>query len=171
MDNLKMNADEAISKSGVFGTKKDKLMEEIEKNQDERFRDIRSLRFGWVKQPVEGKKVEETKLMSMLPNGKVVFIDRSQDLTDINPEDPYICMVYEREREAFAKILFPEYQPKIYIPPSKIPAMVWRDKQGKIHRRLPHGNSYEERLIQAIKEMEKLGFESIKVVFRKTKSD
>jgi len=167
MGNLKMDADEAVSKSGTLGTKKEKLLEEIESKQDERFRDIRSLRFGWVKQPIEGSKETETKLMSMLPNGKVVFVDRSQDVTDINIEDPYICMVYEREREAFAKILFPEYQPKIYIPPSRIPAMVWRDESGKTHRKLPHGNTYEERLIQALKEMEKLGFESIKVVFRK----
>ena len=171
MGNIKMDADEAIGKSGVFGSNKKKLLEEIEKTQDDRFRDIRSLRFGWVKQPIEGSKETETKLMSMLPNGKVVFIDRSQDVSDIIPEDPYICMVYEREREAFAKVLFPEYQPKIYVPPSRIPAMVWRDTQGKIHRKLPHGNSFEDRLIKAIKEMEELGFESIKVVFRKNKKE
>jgi len=107
------------------------------------------------------------KLMSMLPNGKVVFIDRSQNIEEIIPEDPYICMVYEREREAFAKVLFPEYQPKIYIPPSRIPAMVWRDEKGNVRRKVPHENSYEERLIKAIKEMEGMGFESIKIVFRK----
>jgi len=171
MGNLKMDADEAIKKKGVFATKNEDLLKVIEQNQDDRFKDIRSLRFGWVKQPAEGDKAAETKLMSMLPNGKVVFIDRSQETEDLIPEDPYICMVYEREREAFAKILFPEYQPKIYIPPSRIPAMVWRDEAGKIHRKLPHGNTYEERLIQAIKEMEKFGFESIKVVFRKNKRD
>ena len=162
-----MDADEAVRKRGEFGIKKEELLKEIEENQDERFRDIRSLRFGWVKQPGEGKKEGETKLMSMLPNGKVVFIDRSQDVTELIPEDPYICIVFEREREAFAKILFPEYQPKIYIPSTRIPVMVWRDEEGRVHRKLPHGNSYEERIITCIKEMEKLGFESIKVVFRK----
>ena len=45
--------------------------------------------------------------------------------------------------------------------------MVWRDKKGKVHRKLPHGNSYEERLISAIKEMEMLGFESIKIIYKK----
>jgi len=141
-------------------------MKLIDQNQDERFKEIRSLRFGWVQQPAEGSKEPESKLMSMLPNGKVVFIDRSQNIEEIIPEDPYICMVYERDREAFAKILFPEYQPKIYIPPSRLPAEVWRDDKGKIHRKVPHGNSYEERLIKAIKEMEAMGFESIKIVFR-----
>ena len=167
MGNLKMDADEAVRKKGDLVSKKEDILKEIEENQDERFKDIRSLRFGWVKQPGEGTKEGETKLMSMLPNGKVVFIDRSQDISELIPEDPYICIVFEREREAFAKILFPEYQPKIYIPSTRIPVMVWRDKEGKIHRKLPHGNSYEERIIACIKDMENLGFESIKVIFRK----
>lgn len=162
----KLDAYDAIKRKGEFGTKDEELLKQIENTQDERFKDIRSLRFGWVEQPSKDGKVEK-KLMTLLPNGKVCFPDKSQNLEEIIPEDPYICLVYEREREAFAKILFPEYQPKIYIPPSRIPAMVWRDETGKVHRKLPHGNSYEERLIQSIKEMESKGFESIKIVFRK----
>ena len=167
MGNIKMDADEAIRKKGVFATKDVDLLKLIEDNQDDRFKDILSLRFGWVKQPSDNTKPQERKLMSMLPNGKVVFIDRSQEIEDIVPEDPYICLVYEREREAFAKILFPEYQPKIYIPPSRLPAMVWRDNHGNVKRKLAVGKSYEERIIYAIKEMEKLGFNYIKIVFRK----
>ena len=164
---LKMDADEAIMRKGEFGGSSEEALKVIEEKQDERFVDIRSLEFGLVDQhPEEGVK-SDFKLMSMLPNGKVVFPDRTEDLDKIIPEDPYLCLVYEREREAFAKILFPEYQPKIYIPPSRIPAMVWRDEKGVVRRKLPHGNTYEERIIEAIKEMEKLGFDSIKVVFRR----
>lgn len=163
----KIDADEAIKRKGEFGTDDAELLKKIEKTQDDRFKDIYSLRFGWRKQPSEDNKEPEIKLISLLPNGKIVFVDRSHDEKEIIPEDPYICLVYERPREAFAKILFPEYQPKIYIPPSRIPAMVWRDSKGRINRKHPEGNSYEERLVTAIREMEMLGFESVKLVFRK----
>jgi hypothetical protein len=162
----KIDADEAIERKGEFGGNKEEALKYIEERQDERFTDIRSLRFGWVDQSPDKDK-KDIKLMSMLPNGKVVFPDRSEDLDTIVPEEPYICLVYEREREAFAKVLFQEYQPKIYIPPTRIPAMVWRDESGKVRRKLPHGKTYEERLIKAIKEMESRGFETIKIVFRK----
>lgn len=162
---IKMDADEAIKRKGR-STSDDELLNRIESSQDERFKDIRSLRFGWVEQPDKDGGPKK-KLMTMLPNGKACFLDRSQEIDDIVPEDPYICLVYERESVAFAKILFPEYQPKIYIPPSRIPAMVWRDSSGKLHRKLPHGKSYEERIVKAIKEMETKGFESVKIVYRK----
>ena len=161
-----MDADEAIKRKGTGGSS-DEALKDIEKSQDIRFKHIYSLIFGWKKQPEEKGKEPESKLMSMLPNGKVVFIDRSQIEEEIIPEDPYICLVYERPREAFAKILFPEYQPKIYVPPSRLPAMVWRTEKGEMRRKLAIGNSYEERIIYAVKEMEKLGFESVKIVFRK----
>ena len=45
--------------------------------------------------------------------------------------------------------------------------MVWRDDKGRIQRRMPVGNSYEERIVKAVKDMEKMGFEHVKVVFRK----
>jgi len=163
----KLNADEAISRKGTFGGNIEEDIKKIENLQDDRFTDIWSLRFGWVEQQSDKGSKTQKKLMSMLPNGKVVFIDRYQNDTDIVPEDPYICLVYEREREAFAKIIFPEYQPKIYIPPSRLPVMVWRDNKGRIQRRLGKGNSYEMRLLDCIKEMEKLGFDSVKIVYRK----
>jgi len=164
----KLDADEAIKRKGSFGSKDEELLKDIEKSQDDRFTDIYSLTFGWKKQPQTNKDIEpEDKLMSMLPNGKICFIDRSQDETEIVPEDSYICLIYERPREAFAKILFPEYQPKIYVPSSRLPAMVWRDDKGKIHNKVPMGSSYEERIISAIKEMENMGIYTVKIVFRK----
>ena len=163
----KLDVDEALRLKGTSGSNKEEI-KKIDLMQDERFTDIWSLRFGWVEQlPEKGGKPGQKKLMSMLPNGKKVFIDRYQDPSDVVPEDPYICLVYEREREAFAKILFPEYQPKIYIPPSRLPVMVWRDEKGKVKRELGNGNSYEMRLVDCIKKMEAKGFESIKIVYRK----
>jgi len=166
---MKMDADEAVSRRGVFGTEDEKLLEQIQDTQDERFTDIRSIRFGWVKQPTNKGTETEEKLMSTLPNGKFVFPDRSQEITDIIPEDPYLCLVFEppEGKVAFAKVLFPEYQPKIYIPPSRIPLMVWRDeKSKKIRRKVHKFNSYEDRLMASIKEMESFGFESIKIIFK-----
>jgi len=164
----KMDVDEAVKRKGDYGTDNETTLKLIEKSQDDRFKDIYSLRFGWKKQPPEDSTKEpESKLMSMLPNGKVIFIDRSQDEKDVIPEDPYICLVYEMPRVAFAKVLFPEYQPKIYIPPSRLPVMVWKDANNKTQRKIPDGNSYEERLTNAIREMELLGFDSFKIIFRK----
>jgi len=169
----KLDVDEAIKRKGEFGKPDEELLKGIDKvqSQDDKFCEIYSLRFGWKKQPPKdpNNKDEEPKfkLMSALPDGRVCFIDRSQDEEEIIPEDPYICLVFKRDREAFAKVLFPEYQPKIYVPPNRLPAMVWRDSKGKVHNKRPFGNSYEERIVSAIKEMEKMGFESVKIVFRK----
>ena len=108
--NLKLDADVAVDRSGKLGMSKEEHLKIIEEAQDERFKDIRSLTFGWVEQSDEEGGKKERKLMTYLINGKATFIDKSQELEEVIPEDPYICMVYERPREAFAKILFPEYQ-------------------------------------------------------------
>ena len=153
----KLDADSAIKRKGVFGKNDKELLKIINERQkqDEKFTDIRSIRFGWVKQSADSTGKVKSKLMSTLPNGKVVFPDKSEDLDSIIPEDPYLCLVFEPigEKVAFAKILFPEYKPKIYIPPSRIPAMVWRDSKGIVHRKMPVGTTYEERIISAVKEM------------------
>ena len=171
----KMDADEAIQRKGIFGKSNKELLEEIKEKQkvDDKFTDIRSIRFGWVKQPQDITGNTKSKLMSTLPNGKYVFPDKTEDLDGIIPEEPYLCLVFEPvgEKVAFAKVLFPEYKPKIYVPPSRIPAMVWRDSKGIIHRKMPLGNSYEERIISAIKEMESLGVETVTIVFRKNMRD
>jgi len=166
----KMDADEAIKRCGKLALGKEEKLKLIESMQSERFKDIRSLKFGWVEQEDERTgKLKEKKLMSMLPNGKVCFIDHSQSIEDVDPDTYYVCLVYEPEGQkvSFAKILFAEYEPKIFIPPSRLPTMVWRDDNGKVTQKLPHGNSYEERLVSAIKEFEMKGFEDIKIVFRK----
>ena len=163
----KISTDSAIERCGKLAMDKDELLNVIDESQNERFKDIRSLSFGWVSQEIDGETKKEKKLMTYLPNGKACFLDRSQNIENVIPEDPYICLVYERQREAFAKILSPEFQPHIYIQPTKIVTMVWRDEKGKVMSKMIHENLYENRIVKAIKEMESKGFEQIKVVFRK----
>ncbi len=169
-----MDIDEAIKKKGVSGKAATEFVDEIAGKQDNQFTSIMSVVFGWKAQP-DGSK----KLVSKLPNGKIMFPDRSEEVEHIEAGVPYICLIYERKdeldakgnvirqgREAFAKICSEEYQPKIFVTKSRMPSMVWREESGKVRNKVPHGNSYEIRMISAIKEMEKLGFPSVRVVFR-----
>jgi len=165
----KLDVDEAISRRGTFGTTDEEALKLVEtvQSQDDKFCEIYSLIFGKKEQPSKDGGEPEFKIMSSLPDGRVVFIDRSQDDDTIKLEEPYLCLVYKKDRTAFAKILFPEYQPHIYVPPSRLPALVWRDAKGRVQRRIAMGSSYEERIVYAVKEMEKMGFEHVKLVFRK----
>jgi len=156
-----MTIDDAIKKKGVSGDAAETFKNEVSEKQDNLFTDIMSVVFGWKMQPSGDKK-----LVSKLPNGKIIFPDRSEQRETVQPGVPYICLVYEREREAFAKICSEEYQPKIFIPGSRMLTMVWRDDSGKIRRKVPHENSYEERIVAAVKEMEKLKFPSVRIIFR-----
>jgi len=157
-----LTIDEAKQIKGVTGDRAKELESDIASKQDSLFKDMYCVTFGWKVQEDKSRK-----LVSKMPNGKILFPDRSENMEEIEPGTPYLCLVYEREREAFAKVICEEYQPKIFIPSSRIPHMVWRDEKGTIRRKAPYGSTYEERIIGAIKEMEKLGFASIKVVFRK----
>jgi hypothetical protein len=156
-----LSIDDAKRLKGVTGEKAKELENEITSKQDQLFKDIYCVTFGWKIQEDKSRK-----LVSKMPNGKILFPDRTEDMKEIEPSTPYICLVYEREREAFAKVICEEYQPKIFIPSSRIPHMVWRDEKGVIRRKAPFGNTFEERIVAAIKEMEALKFSSIKVVFR-----
>jgi len=157
-----LSIDEAKKIRRVAGKDGEKFEKDIMEKQDSLFTDIMCVSFGWKDQPDKSKK-----LVSKLPNGKIIFPDRSEDMSQVEPGIPYICLVYEREREAFAKICCEEYQPKIYIPTSRMPSIVYKDATGETIRKMPHGNSYEMRILEAIKTAEDLGFPSIRVIFRK----
>jgi len=157
-----LSIDDVKNLTGLQGERAKKLEEEIISKQDQLFKDVYCVTFGWKLQEDKSKK-----LVSKMPNGKILFPDRTEDTREIEQSTPYICLVYEREREAFAKIICEEHQPKIYIPSSRIPHMVWRDDKGVIRRKAPFGNTFEERIVAAIKEMEDLGFPSIKIIYRK----
>lgn len=159
-----MSIDEAKEKKGVKGLKEkeEEFEKDVVEKQDHLFTDIMSVVFGWKTQPDNSKK-----LVSKLPNGKIIFPDRSEELERLEPGVPYICLVYEREREAFAKICAEEYQPKIFVLANRIVTMVWRNEKGKLENKMPHANTFEERINAAVKEMETLGFASAKIIFRK----
>jgi len=157
-----MSIDDAKKRNRVTGDRAEKLEKQIIEKQDILFKDIMCVTFGWKVQE-DGTK----KLVSKLPNGKILFPDRSEKLEEIEPGVPYLCLVYEREREGFAKIICEEYQPKIFVTSSRIPYMVYRDENGKIRRVAPHGNTYEDRIVYSIKKMEELGFPSVRIIFRK----
>lgn len=163
----KMDIDEAKQKKGKLGMSEDEFEKIISEKQDELFSDLRSLIFEWKEQ----EKSNEKKLMSRLPNGKIVFLDRSDDPEDIKTGTPYICAVYEREREAFAKTICEEYKPKIYVLPSHLVNVVYRDEDNKTRRIMPgpQYKSYGERMMYCIKKCEKLGFPEVAIIFRGNK--
>jgi len=163
----KMDIDEAKQKKGKLGMSEDEFENIISEKQDELFSDLRSLIFEWKEQ----SKSNEKKLMSRLPNGKIVFLDRSDDPEETKTGTPYICAVYERDREAFAKIICEEYKPKIYVLPSHLVNVVYRDKDGKTKRIMPgpQYKSYGERMMYCIKKIENLGITEASLVFRGNK--
>jgi len=157
-----LSIDDAKKAKRVSGKSASQFESDIIEKQDSLFEDIMCVTFGWKTQPDNSRK-----LVSKLPNGKIIFPDRSEDLTIIEPGVPYICLVYEREREAFAKVCSEEYHPKIYVTPSKIVTIVYREISGSIKKKMYPGNSYENRILAALKDAEELGFPSIRVIFRK----
>jgi len=167
-----LTIDEAKKLKGVSGKRGEAFEKEImeKQNQNPLFKDIMSVVFGFKTQN-DGTK----KLVSKMPSGKILFPDKSEDLAELEPGNAYICLVYDRlddgkggpGREAFAKIVCEEYQPKIYILSSRVVQMVWRDNKGKMHHKAPFGNSFEERLVSALKEYENIGLPSAKIIFRR----
>ena len=70
-DSKKLTIEDAILRRGDFSKTDEEFKQYVEEKKDERFKDIRSLIFSWVPQE-DGSK----KLMSRLPNGKFVFLDK-----------------------------------------------------------------------------------------------
>lgn len=164
----KMDIDEAKDRKGKLGMSNDEFDQIVKDKQDELFSDLRSLIFEWRDQD----DVKEKKMMSRLPNGKVVFLDRSDDPNKMKTGTPYICAVFEREREAFAKIICEEYKPKIYVLPSHLVNIVYRDESNKTRQIMPgpQYTSYGERMMYCIKKCEDLGFTEVNIVFRGNQS-
>ena len=166
-----LTIEEAKESKGVTGKRAESFEKELFDKQQANplFKDIMSVVFGWKVQN-DGTR----KLVSKMPSGKILFPDKSEELKDIEPGNAYICLVYDRMddgkggpgREAFAKIICEEYQPKIYVLSSRVVQMVWRDKKGNMRHKAPFGNSYGDRIVAAVKEYEKIGFPSAKIIFR-----
>ena len=154
--------DEAKELKGKLGMTDEEFEKLVAEKEDELFTQLRSgIVFHWQEQ-----ENGPPKLMSKLPNGKVVFPDRSEKLEEIKPFIPYICLIYEREREAFAKIICEEYEPKIIIHPNRNVTAVWKEKGNKVRRWLVGPlPSFEERVVAAIKRFEELGFTEARIKF------
>lgn len=154
---------EEAAKFRRLGMTEEEFNKLVVEKTDDRFNEIYRLVFGYVEQP-DGSQ----KLMSKLPNGKVVFPDKSEKLERIKPGVPYLCLVYEREREAFAKILSEEYEPRIFVQPNGIVSIVWRKDNGEIEHRVVKEDTYVKRLIAALKFVEEeLRVPDVRITFRK----
>jgi len=168
-DSKSITIDEAKKKLKLSGEKAKSFERKILEKQDTQFSQIMSVVFGWRIQEDGGKK-----LVSKLPCGKITFPDKSEDLDQIEPGIPYICLVYEpktnpdgtQARQAYAKIICEEYIPIIFVPSSKIPVMVWIDDGGRKRNKVPVGNSYSDRMMILLSEAEQNGWPFVKVIFR-----
>lgn len=170
----KIGIDKADDLKGELGTSKEKLVERISSKGNGRFSDLWSgIIFSWKEQP-GGKK----KLMSRLPNGKILFLDWSENDEEIKIDSPYICVVYEPEtnpdgtqaRQAYARVICKEYMPKITIHKDDVVHIIWKDQKGVTRHTMPGiHNSFEDRLMDAVKQMEKKGYEEIRMIFLKNK--
>lgn len=144
-----------------LGMEKEEFIKEVTEKTEDRFNQIFKLVFGWTPQP-DGSQ----KLMSRLPNGKVVFIDRRDDIKNIKEGKPYICLVYEREKEAFARVICEVYQPNIFVQSNGIVSLVYRKNTDEIVRKIIVANTLEERLVEALKICMQLQVSSVEVIFR-----
>ena len=169
-DSKSMTVDEAKKKLKLGGEKARHFEQKILDKQDTQFSQIFSIIFGWKIQD-DGSK----KLVSKMPNGKILFPDKSEDVDKIDSGIPYICLVYEPDlnpdgtqaKQAYAKIICEEYIPIIFVPDSRMPVMVWIDKDGRKRNLVPKANSYPERMMILLNMAVKEKCPFIKVIFRK----
>ena len=146
-----------------LGMSEEEFKNKVVEKSGDRFDQIFRLVFGYVEQP-DGT----SKLMSRLPNNKLVFLDKSEKIENVKPGQPYLCLVYEREREAFAKVLSEEYEPRIFIQPNGLITLVWRKDNGEVERRIMVEKTYPERLVAAIKYCDDvLKTPDVRITFRK----
>jgi len=169
-----LTIDEAKQRLKIGGEKGRAFESKVLERQDGQFTKIVSVIFGWKLQ-----KDGSQKLVSRMSSGKILFPDKSENLDEIEPGIPYICLVYDRPneydeagnlikegREAFAKLICQEYEPKIFVPQNKLPVMVWTEENGNVRNKVPVQNSYAERMMELINMAEKKGWSSLKIVFR-----
>ena len=57
--------------------------------------------------------------------------------------------------------------PKIYIPASRIPVLVYINKEGNKHIKVPVGNSFNERIGKLVDKVEKMGYKKAELIYRK----
>ena len=83
-----LTIDEAKKRAGLSQESSDNFEKEVMEKQDALFKDIMSVVFGWKIQP-DGSK----KLVSRLPNGKILFLDRSETGKHIEYQKLFLPLV------------------------------------------------------------------------------
>ena len=133
--------------------------DKVAENIDENFTQLRTLIF------VKDKR-NPKHLVSRLPKGKIVFPDKSVDFETLKEGVPYICMVNELDREAFAKILGEQYEPRVIVTDTGVVILIIRigDKTQQI---ICQGKNEFEKLNFAYKKIKETGEPSFKVIIRR----
>lgn len=141
-----------------IGMDEELFEKKVAENMDERFTQLRTLIF------VKDKR-NPNHAVARLPKGKIVFPDKSVDVSKLKLGVPYICLVYEREREAFAKILGEQYEPRIIVTETGLVLVILRTGN-KVSRIAASGGSLHERLWNAYKIIKESGSPTVRLIIR-----
>lgn len=117
------------------------------------------------------------KLIAKMPSGKYIMLDKGEDSDLVKAGIPYVCLLYEPTNEktgkemsvAFAKVVCEESIPKILIHPEGSVYMIYKDDKGNFKKKMIANKTFNFRIIEAIKEFEKLGFEEARIVYMANK--
>jgi len=168
LDAKNLTIDEAKKMKGKLGIQDEEFEKMVGDKQDEQFKYLRILHFEWKEQEKKdkfGKK--EIKFLSRLPNGKICFLDWSDKPEEYEENIPYICAVYERNTDAFAKIICKAYVPRIVILPTRMVSMIWRNDKGETRTKMVGPfDTFEDRILDAIKRFMREGFEEVRLDFK-----
>jgi len=154
IDAKEISVDEALQNRPLESTETS-FMRKITENMDERYNKLRTLIFVWDE--------EQKKFKTRIPNGKITFIDKSVDISTVKSGTPYICAIYEREREAFARIIGEQYKPRLVI--NAAGAVLAAVRVGNEAVRFPcMGQTLNERIIFGFNKMKELGITNFEVI-------
>jgi hypothetical protein len=118
------------------------------------------------------------KLLAKLPSGKFIFLDKGENKNQIKIDVPYICLIYEPVNSktgkemsvAFAKVVCEESIPKILVHPEGAVYLIYKNNKGEFKKEMIASKTYAFRITEAVKKMESLGFEDVRIIFMKNKA-
>lgn len=148
--------DEAL-KNRPLESSPESFNRKIMNKMDDRYSYLRTLIFAW--------DDDQEKFLSRLPNGKITFVDQAEDLRKVEAGVPYICAIYEREREAFARIIGEQYKARMVItkPGGVVVAVRIGNKAEQI---ACIGQSLAERMMYGYNKIKELGESHYEVVIK-----
>lgn len=142
-------------------TSKQEFEKLVADNMDEKFTQIRTIVF------VKDRR-NPNHVIGWLPKGKIVFPHKNADIKNLKPGIPYICLIYEKDRYAYAKVLGEQYEPRVIVTDTGVVILIIRigDKTQQI---ICKGKNDAEKLAFAYKKIAELGEPSFKVIIRKNR--